>query len=421
MPLVCLTEAERRELQRTARTTRDARVLRRAQALLDLDRGESVEQVVQRYQVSRSTVYNWVARSRELGPSEDPARSTSGVRPEAGLRRGGARERFAVSGSRAPRRFGTGVGPVQSRADRGRAAAAERSRRRRGEMRAILLPALTLSAAASVALAEPVKPTAPTPPPAGSRSEATAPPPLASDGEPEPPQPTAPQIDAVTRAPLISFGAEAGPSRVTDRRATGGGPVRLSATQMDAITAGLVAVDVTAFAAAQGSDAYTGTDTRTDAAGSEWIEVAYGTGEAYAVGDGAAADAATSVYGEGDYVVSGDFRSVVNGPGSAQGRTMGFVIVIDADHPRFEVLRRRFERLTNHLERGYEVRASRIQHVSERLAARGDRGDERLAGYLGRGYERLVGFVERGYAHFVRVADRELGRPAGQLERRSGE
>ena len=282
-------------------------------------------------------------------------------------------------------------------------------------MRAILLPALTLSAVAACTLAEPVKLTASTPPSAGSRSEAIASPPFASDGEPESPQWMASQRVAVTRA-LFAFGAEAEPPRAAED-----GPVRLSATQIDAITAGLAAVDVTAFAAAQGSGAFTGTDTETDAAGNQWIELAYGTGEAYAIGDEATVDVATSVYGEGDYVTGGEFRFVVNGPGHAQGRTMGFVIVIDADHPRFEVLRRRFESLTNHLERGYEVRASRIQHASERLAARGDRGGERLAGYLARGYERLIGFVERGYGHFVGIARREYDRPARQLERRSGE
>jgi transposase len=87
MPLVHLTEAERRELERTARTTRDARVLRRAQVLLDLDRGEDVERVRRRYQVSRSTVYNWVARFSERGPSEAALRD----RPRPGRPARGSR------------------------------------------------------------------------------------------------------------------------------------------------------------------------------------------------------------------------------------------------------------------------------------------------------------------------------------------
>lgn len=266
-------------------------------------------------------------------------------------------------------------------------------------MRAILLPALTLSTVASVAVAEPVKLTGSTPPSAGSPSGAVASMSFASDGEREPLHLTASQVDAVARA-LVGFGAEAEPPR-----ATNDGPVRLSAAQMDAITAGLVAVNVTALAVARGADAFTGTDTRADATGSEWIEVAYGVGEAYAVGDDAAVDVATSVYGDGDYVTGGSLRFVVNGPGYALGRTMGFVIVIDADHPRFESLQRKFEGLANHLDRGYEAQADQLQRVSEHWAAHGDRGDERLAGYLERGYEHLIGFVERGYGHFVRSAN----------------
>ena len=67
MPPIRFAEAERRTLRQIARTTGDARVLRRAQVLLDLDRGDSVERVAQRYQVCRSTVYNWVARYGERG------------------------------------------------------------------------------------------------------------------------------------------------------------------------------------------------------------------------------------------------------------------------------------------------------------------------------------------------------------------
>ena len=75
MPLVRLTNAERDELRRIARTTRDARVLRRALTLLDLALGESVDRVQQRYQIGRSTVYNWAARFRETGPSEAALRT----------------------------------------------------------------------------------------------------------------------------------------------------------------------------------------------------------------------------------------------------------------------------------------------------------------------------------------------------------
>ncbi len=45
-------------------------MLRRAHALLDLAKGDSVHQVAQRYCVDRSTVYNWIRRVRSGGLNE---------------------------------------------------------------------------------------------------------------------------------------------------------------------------------------------------------------------------------------------------------------------------------------------------------------------------------------------------------------
>ena len=45
------------------------RVLRRAHALLDLDEGAPPELVAQRYQVTRSTIYNWINRYQTHGIS----------------------------------------------------------------------------------------------------------------------------------------------------------------------------------------------------------------------------------------------------------------------------------------------------------------------------------------------------------------
>ncbi len=86
---VHLTETERRQLRRIARTTRDARLLRRAQVLLDLDRGDEPDRVARRYQVSRSTIYNWIARYRERGRSEEALQD----RPRPGRPRMVSRQR----------------------------------------------------------------------------------------------------------------------------------------------------------------------------------------------------------------------------------------------------------------------------------------------------------------------------------------
>ncbi|MBN9518720.1 helix-turn-helix domain-containing protein [bacterium] len=57
-----LTGRDREQLSGLARSSRSARETRRALALLDLDAGEPVARVAQRYRVGRSTVYEWAAR-----------------------------------------------------------------------------------------------------------------------------------------------------------------------------------------------------------------------------------------------------------------------------------------------------------------------------------------------------------------------
>jgi transposase-like protein len=62
MPL-SMPKKDRERLQQLARRARDVRLLRRAQALLDLDAGESPGVVARRYLVTRSTVYNWIKQA----------------------------------------------------------------------------------------------------------------------------------------------------------------------------------------------------------------------------------------------------------------------------------------------------------------------------------------------------------------------
>jgi transposase len=57
-----LTRRQRRQLETQRRTVRDAHVLRRILALLDLDRGKPIAEVASTLGVSRQTVYNWSAR-----------------------------------------------------------------------------------------------------------------------------------------------------------------------------------------------------------------------------------------------------------------------------------------------------------------------------------------------------------------------
>ena len=57
------------QLDEVTKRTQDAKVLRRAQALLWLDEGETIASVARRLKVNRSTVFRWVQRvRRNSGP-----------------------------------------------------------------------------------------------------------------------------------------------------------------------------------------------------------------------------------------------------------------------------------------------------------------------------------------------------------------
>src|SRR5438128_8425458 len=56
----CLTTQQRMTLQRLVHGTREARLLRRGQALLWRDEGESTTEMAVRLGVSRQTVHNWI-------------------------------------------------------------------------------------------------------------------------------------------------------------------------------------------------------------------------------------------------------------------------------------------------------------------------------------------------------------------------
>lgn len=65
MAMVNLTASHRRRLRQLARQGRDARLVRRAQALLWLEQGEGPTEVAQRLGVTRQSVYNWVRRIKQ--------------------------------------------------------------------------------------------------------------------------------------------------------------------------------------------------------------------------------------------------------------------------------------------------------------------------------------------------------------------
>jgi transposase len=83
-----LTYREHYRLEEIAARTTDARILRRAQALLWVDKGESPETVGERLGVSRRTIYYWHARfqrRRELDLRTRLADGTRSGRPRTAL------------------------------------------------------------------------------------------------------------------------------------------------------------------------------------------------------------------------------------------------------------------------------------------------------------------------------------------------
>lgn len=70
--LLKLSYKERNTLESILATSHDAKQFPRAQALLWLEEGESIEEVADLVRVSRQTIYNWVERF-EQSPELDPA------------------------------------------------------------------------------------------------------------------------------------------------------------------------------------------------------------------------------------------------------------------------------------------------------------------------------------------------------------
>ena len=78
---ISLTERQRAELEGAAGHTSSIQQYCRAQALLWLAEGESVEAVADRLHVSRQTVYNWVNRFQERDGLDLGARLSDALRP----------------------------------------------------------------------------------------------------------------------------------------------------------------------------------------------------------------------------------------------------------------------------------------------------------------------------------------------------
>lgn len=80
MTLPTLASTERKALEYLATWTRDAQQLRRAQALLWLDEGESVAEIANRLRLSRQVISTWITQVHARQGFEITARVAPGVR-----------------------------------------------------------------------------------------------------------------------------------------------------------------------------------------------------------------------------------------------------------------------------------------------------------------------------------------------------
>lgn len=71
MSEIRLTKRERQLMREQLRHARDARLHRRLLAVLESDRGVPLADIAQELNVSRQSVYNWIARFREQRLGED--------------------------------------------------------------------------------------------------------------------------------------------------------------------------------------------------------------------------------------------------------------------------------------------------------------------------------------------------------------
>jgi transposase len=75
-----LTAKERKALEQLATRTTDAQQLRRGQALLWLDQGDTVQEVADHLRLSRQAIYKWVAQFHSRPACEITRRVAPGAR-----------------------------------------------------------------------------------------------------------------------------------------------------------------------------------------------------------------------------------------------------------------------------------------------------------------------------------------------------
>ena len=233
----------------------------------------------------------------------------------------------------------------------------------------------------------------------------------------------------------LDHGSRPRPSTTTDPDAVPGEPrpaadaserVELTAAQMDAVTAGLVAIDIDVLAKAIGPVTYTDATVETYALADSSFEIAFGAGNGFAAGDETAVDVWTEVYGDGGVVVGDRFGLVFDWLGYSEGHTGGFVVSIDPRHPRFAAIKRLAENLALRLEHSTDRMERHLQRGLRLAAIDAKLADAYLISRLTRDYRMFEAQFERGIATLLRYVqsptgiDRALARSGGTVRQAAG-
>lgn len=181
---------------------------------------------------------------------------------------------------------------------------------------------------------------------------------------------------------------------------------------MDAITAGLAGIDIDAMAVALGPDGYTATDVETHALSDEQglYEVAYGTGQALAAGEATGVHLATEIYGDGAVVVGTRFGYEYDLPGYSEGRTGGFVVSVDAAHPRLRAVVHQARALAAGLQHAYQIAVSRAERGNWLLQRNAEYGGPYLETHLQRDRDRLVRRFQFGMYRLLQTLETDQRR-----------
>jgi hypothetical protein len=139
-------------------------------------------------------------------------------------------------------------------------------------------------------------------------------------------------MNTIVLLSALTLGATASVALAETPLSAEAAPLQLTASQMDAVTAGTAGAVVVSTAYAAGDSTFTSTRTRTIANGGEQVDVAVGTGISRALaccGSGTDAGAETLIGGSGSQVHGGTHSIEKSNTQIALAFSVGWVVAVD--------------------------------------------------------------------------------------------